>query len=640
MKVCKQCTTAVYDDDPLSCQKCKKVSHFTCTRLSDYEIKLYKKNPYKPWRCATCVDKYCFHCNKTTDNLDSICCDKCSFWFHQDCSNLEMHEFELFCNTPEKSWTCPPCKQKLCVRCNISTHNKSKTSCCLCKNLYHNVCAGLKSKNHVSDWLCGICRPSVFPFHNVDYKTLIKLSTSCDKYSLQNLTLLATEMSRKCSVCTKVLSKSNPGIPCFCCNSKVHVKCSKLIDPKNTFHSFKGNWQCENCMKDKFPFCEIDNDSLAHIFENSLPKKEKFSPEFSIDDKLKLLLSYSSKSNWYAHVCDNETDPHDNFTHNYESKPNFHYYDVTDFRKTQQTWDRHGTLSLFHTNISSLQGNFIKMDDLLVDLAWNFDVIALSETWNDVKNETNFTPPLLEGYHPYSGTTGSSLKGGCGLYIKDTLSPSPRKDLEFKIEDRDAQSECRWLELISDTGPNTIIGVFYRHPSGKADKFLAQLQTTLKRVNKEKKKTVICGDFNFNLLNFDLDKHVNNFLCTMLDHSFHPCITEPTRITNSNKPSLVDNIFTNTFDNPVSGNILEQISYDHLPNFVITDHVKKKKLENQFKRDKRNFNADKFQADLLGDNLLGNLLNAKDTDIAFDTFRTKYCNLMDKHAPLKKLTKK
>ena len=64
----------------------------------------------------------------------------------------------------------------------------------------------------------------------------------------------------------------------------------------------------------------------------------------------------------------------------------------------------------------------------------------------------------------------------------------------------------------------------------------------------------------------------------MLEYGFHPYITEPTRITNANKPSLVDNIFVNTLDNPVSGNILEQISYDHLPNFVILDHKKILKL--------------------------------------------------------------
>ncbi len=462
------------------------------------------------------------------------------------------------------------------------------------------------------------------------------MSSSCNKYSLHNLTLLSTNLSRKCSVCLKVLSKSNPGIPCFCCNSKIHVKCSKLNDPKNSFHSFKGNWQCEICMKDKFPFSEIDDKTLRDLSCDFAAKKGKFSPEFSIDDKLKLLLSYSSKSNWYAHVCDNETDPLDNS----ESKPNFHYYDVSEFLKTQQTWDRHKSLSIFHTNIGSLQANFDKMDDLLVDLAWEFDVIAVSETWNDEKNRTNFTPPLLDGYHPYTGTTGSSQNGGCGFYVKDSISSTPRTDLEFKIEDIDAQCECCWLELISDKGPNTIIGVIYRHPSNKSDKFLTHLEKSLKKLRREKKKTIICGDFNHNLLNFDTDKNVNSFLCTMLEHSFHPNIIEPTRITNTNKPSLVDNIFTNTFDNPVSGNILEHISYDHLPNFVILDHALKKKLENSMKRDKKNFNVAKFNTELLGDDLLVSLLNARDTDHAFNTFHNRYCTLLDKHAPLRKLTKK
>ena len=62
----------------------------------------------------------------------------------------------------------------------------------------------------------------------------------------------------------------------------------------------------------------------------------------------------------------------------------------------------------------------------------------------------------------------------------------------------------------------------------------------------------------------------------MLEHGFRPCITEPTRITNANKPSVVDNIFINTFDDPVAGNILEQIFHDHLPNFVLLNHIQKK----------------------------------------------------------------
>ena len=180
-----------------------------------------------------------------------------------------------------------------------------------------------------------------------------------------------------------------------------------------------------------------------------------------------------------------------------------------------------------------------------------------------------FSPKRIEGYLDYYGMEGSSLKGGCGLYIKNTFTPIPRKDLEFKITHQGCEPENCWNELVNESGPNVLVGVFYRHPSRNNNIFIEKLKTTLKKVNREKKKTIICGDFNLNLLNFDTDKQASTFLSTMFQQNFQPCIIEPTRITNTNKPSLVDNIFINTFDDPVSDNILEHISYDHLPNFLI-----------------------------------------------------------------------
>ena len=63
------------------------------------------------------------------------------------------------------------------------------------------------------------------------------------------------------------------------------------------------------------------------------------------------------------------------------------------------------------------------------------------------------------------------------------------------------------------------------------------------KLKKEKKKNiVIAGDFNYNLLKYEDDIEVSRFLNLMLEHNLHPCITEPTRIVNTNKPSIVDNI--------------------------------------------------------------------------------------------------
>ena len=59
------------------------------------------------------------------------------------------------------------------------------------------------------------------------------------------------------------------------------------------------------------------------------------------------------------------------------------------------------------------------------------------------------------------------------------------------------------------------------------------------------------------------------FLNLVYSNFLQPCITEPTRIVSSNRPSLVDNIFINIIDkNLYSGNLLDKLK-DHLPNFVI-----------------------------------------------------------------------
>ena len=96
------------------------------------------------------------------------------------------------------------------------------------------------------------------------------MSSFDDKYSLNTLSKLTSYFSSICSVCSLKLVKNNPGIPCSSCNSKIHVKCSGINDCKNTFHLYKGRWECKNCVKDKFPFSELDNKSLQELAENSL----------------------------------------------------------------------------------------------------------------------------------------------------------------------------------------------------------------------------------------------------------------------------------------------------------------------------------------------------------------------------------
>ena len=112
-----------------------------------------------------------------------------------------------------------------------------------------------------------------------------------------------------------------------------------------------------------------------------------------------------------------------------------------------------------------------------------------------------------------------------------------------------------------------------------------------------------------------------------------PCITEPNRIIQGNRPSLVDNIFTNIFNKELySGNILDKIT-DHLPNFLIIKNVKNYyKIKNIKLRDMINFNHDKYLSDLQElDNI--NWLQFEDINEAFNAYQNKFLEIINNNAP-------
>ena len=72
---------------------------------------------------------------------------------------------------------------------------------------------------------------------------------------------------------------------------------------------------------------------------------------------------------------------------------------------------------------------------------------------------------------------------------------------------------------------------------------------------------MIMGDFNINLINYNYDKNTGYFLDTRFSQSFLPYITTPTRITNKNTKTLIDNIYySKPLNNIIFGNLSDIIS--------------------------------------------------------------------------------
>ena len=122
-----------------------------------------------------------------------------------------------------------------------------------------------------------------------------------------------------------------------------------------------------------------------------------------------------------------------------------------------------------------------------------------------------------------------------------------------------------YIEIYDSTNPKCkfTVGNMYRPPhttTVQLTSFIDYFTDRLSLLN-VKETTVVCGDFNINLLSINSNEHYNTFFADTLSSSFLPTITLPTRL--SNNSSLIDNIFVNKH---------ERLNFAGILNNEISDH--------------------------------------------------------------------
>ena len=165
------------------------------------------------------------------------------------------------------------------------------------------------------------------------------------------------------------------------------------------------------------------------------------------------------------------------------------------------------------------------------------------------------------------------------------------------------------------------------------------LNELLDKLSKEHKTIFLLGDFNINLLNYDIHPPTNEFLDSFSSHYFLPHILQPSRVTTNSK-TLIDNVFSNmAVPNIISGNLTASIS-DHLPQFLVapniffnTSYPKSNNYEKDWSRfDQENFVLDYFSVEW--DNVL---ISPKiNIEKSYKTFLEKFESLLDAYGPQKK----
>ena len=295
------------------------------------------------------------------------------------------------------------------------------------------------------------------------------------------------------------------------------------------------------------------------------------------------------------------------------------------------------SFSVIHNNIRSLNANLEKFQThLLNELAYEFDVIGISETKITNLSQHNRSNLNIPGYSfEYVPTPLAS--GGVGMYINSNLNYSVLETTS------NCDFQALWIEFQYTKQKNIICGIIYRQHSSP-DHFLKYLESTLEHYNKKERTIFLFGDFNIDLLKLESCNYSQNFLTTLQSNYLLPTVDKPTRVYN-NSATLIDNIFTNIPEKLASsGNIISDIS-DHYSQFCISSTTKEKVPTKKVKtRYINRITISNFVSEL-SDSEFANypatsFFRNSDIDTSFSLFYRKINNLVNKHAPIRLLSKR
>ena len=290
--------------------------------------------------------------------------------------------------------------------------------------------------------------------------------------------------------------------------------------------------------------------------------------------------------------------------------------------------------SFLHNNVRSLRRNLENFQvHLLDELQLHFNVIGVTET-----RITNFNIPLdfgpsIPNYNfEYVPTPLSA--GGVGMYIDNGL----KYTVIEKTSNQDFQA--LWVSIHFTNKRDITCGVIYRQHNCP-DKFLNYFDETLERLSNSSKSIYVMTDANINLLRYETCKYAQSFLHILQSLCFSPTIDKPTRVHNASA-TLIDNIFVNNYDAHIlSGNIVSDVS-DHFSQFCVCRPLGGKiKLQKIVTRDFSKFSEEKFINDLSQLNWESAVSEStNDVNKSFSTFYNKLNRIVNKHAPIKTISKR
>ena len=319
-----------------------------------------------------------------------------------------------------------------------------------------------------------------------------------------------------------------------------------------------------------------------------------------------------------------DSDMHNHFTNIF---PDTKYYSGHVFNTSRKPLTP--GISFIHLNARSLNSNFREIDDYLSSLNYQFDIIAISETWVSEPEHNKFN---INGYDVYHTNRKNKRGGGVALYVKQELAC---KFLSCKSLVVDDLFECCTLEILISGHRNIIVSCIYRCPGSNTDIFSEHIVQLFFELTM-RKTVFLCGDFNIDILKHKVNQGTKSFLDTMYSIGLYPLIDRPTRIINHSF-TLIDNVFTNVTNHRVTSGILVSDITDHLPIFVFCTYPNPNRADQKFNVKKRIINENTLLSlsNNLAEECWDNVFRSADVDTAYGEFMTTFSKQYNICCPMK-----
>ena len=158
--------------------------------------------------------------------------------------------------------------------------------------------------------------------------------------------------------------------------------------------------------------------------------------------------------------------------------------------------------------------------------------------------------------------------------------------------------ECLCLEISTKTSKNLILSLTYPLLNGDTTLFEKHVKSIISENEATKKKVILIGDFNMNLLDFVKNKRVQSFVNLMFRFGIIAKINKLTPVTR-HTATAIDRVFTNTIiDNiEIKTAIVKTDISDHFPIIFATKNKIDAEITEQyiFKRNILDQVIDKFK---------------------------------------------